>query len=100
MSAQTLAAPRGSGDDHKLKRWGITFAATAVSTYALDAVATAVGVLLAASHLLHGVDHALLLVFLAATYVVWLAGLRVNLEANWMLLAETGTSTGGVPGVV
>jgi len=93
VSTRTLAAQRVSGDDHKLKRWGVTFAATAVSTYALDAVATAVGVLLAASQLLRGVDHALLLFFLAGTYVLWLAGLRVNLEANWMLLAETGTST-------
>jgi hypothetical protein len=54
-----------------MKRWGITFAATAVSTYALDAVATTAGILLAASHLLGGVDHALLLVFLTGTYVVW-----------------------------
>ena len=54
-----------------MKRWGITFTATAVSTYAMDAVATAVGILLAASHLLGGVDHALLLVFLAGTYVLW-----------------------------
>ena len=76
-----------------MKRWGITFTATAVSTYAMDAVATAVGILLAASHLLGGVDHALLLVFLAGTYVLWSAGLWVNLKANWTLLEETGTST-------
>jgi hypothetical protein len=93
VSARTVAAPRGSGDVHKLKRWAITFAATAVSTYALDAVATAVGVLLAASQLLRGVDHVPLLGFLAGTYVLWLAGLRVSLEANWTLLTETGTST-------
>ena len=31
--------------------------------------------------------------FLAGTYVVWGAGLRVNLAANWALLAGTGTST-------
>ena len=31
--------------------------------------------------------------FLAATYVVWGAGLRVNLAANWALLEQTGTST-------
>jgi hypothetical protein len=76
-----------------MKRWGITFAATAVSTYALDAVATAAGILLAASHLLGGVDHALLLVFLTGTYVVWWGGLRVNLKANSTLLEQTGTST-------
>jgi NNMT/PNMT/TEMT family len=31
--------------------------------------------------------------FLAATYVVWGAGLWLNLMANWRLLEETGTST-------
>ncbi len=71
----------------------MTFVATAVSTYALDAIATAAGLLLAASHVLRGLDHSLVLVLVAATYVVWGAGLRVNLKANWTLLEETGTST-------
>ncbi len=75
------------------KRWIITLAATAVSTYTLDVVATTAGVLLAASHLLHGLDHALVLLFLACTYIAWWAGLRVNLRANWSLLEDTGTST-------
>ena len=35
--------------------------------------------------------HALL--FLASTYILWGAGLRVNLRANWELLGSTGTST-------
>jgi hypothetical protein len=74
-------------------RWAITFAATAASTYALDAVATAAGVLLAASRLLQDLDHTLLLAFLAGTYALWVAGLRTNLEANWALLERTGTST-------
>ena len=92
MSAQTLvfrrtahgtsAAPAKTA---AMRRWGITFAATAISTYALDAVATAAGVLLAASHLLRGVDHALLLGFLTGSYVLWAAGLagqpRGELEA-------------------
>ena len=73
-------------------RWVITIAATAVSTYALDAVATAAG-LLVASQLLRGLDHWLVLLFLAGTYVAWGAGLRVNLQANWALLEGTGTST-------
>jgi hypothetical protein len=77
----------------RTKRWIITLAATAVSTYTLDAVATTAGVILAASHLLHGLDHALVLLFLAGTYVAWWAGLRVNLKVNWALLEETGTST-------
>ena len=73
--------------------WLITVAATAASTYALDAVATAAGVLLVASGLLSGLDHLLVLAFLAATYVLWGAGLRANLRANWLLLRRTGTST-------
>jgi hypothetical protein len=73
--------------------WIITFAATAVSTYALDAVATAAGLLLVASGLLSGLGHPLVLGLLVATYVLWGAALRVNLGANWSLLRLTGTST-------
>jgi hypothetical protein len=76
-----------------VKRWGITVTATAVSTYALDAVATAAGLLLVATQLLGGFDHAVVLLFLSGTYIVWWAGLRVNLTANWALLEGTGTST-------
>ncbi|MGF7162492.1 hypothetical protein FHS85_004146 [Rhodoligotrophos appendicifer] len=75
------------------QRWAITLAATAASTYALDAAATVVGVLLVGSELLHGLDHILVVLFLASTYLVWGAGLRVNLKANWQLLETTGTST-------
>jgi hypothetical protein len=77
----------------RTRRWAVTVAATIVSTYALDAVATAAGVLLIASGLLNGLDHELLLVILVATYVAWGAGLRVNLAQNRRLLEETGTST-------
>jgi hypothetical protein len=77
----------------RAKAWIVTFAATVASAYALDAVATTAGVLLAASALLGGAHHATVLVFLAATYVIWGAGMRVNLAANWLLLEETGTST-------
>jgi hypothetical protein len=77
----------------RAKAWAVTFAATVASAYALDAIATTAGVLLAASALLGGADHATVLVFLAATYVIWGAGLRVNLSANWTLLEQTGTST-------
>ena len=73
--------------------WAVTIGATAVSAYALDAVATAAGVLLVASHALSGLLHWQALVFLAATYVAWGTGLRVNLAANWSLLERTGTST-------
>lgn len=73
--------------------WALTAAATVASTFALDAVATAGGLLLAASGLLGGIEHRVLLGVLAITYVVWAAGMRVNLTANAALLARTGTST-------
>ena len=75
------------------RRWVATFIATIASTYALDAIATVAGILLVASHILQGFDHVVLLLFLAGTYVLWGLGLRVNLQANWMLLEATGTST-------
>jgi NNMT/PNMT/TEMT family len=77
----------------RTRRWAATVGATVASTYALDAVATAAGAALAASGLLHVAPHALLLGFLALSYVVWGAGLRANLDANWALLERTGTST-------
>ena len=77
----------------RTKRWLVTCAATLVSTYALDAIATAAGVLLLASNLLEGVGHMHALLFLASSYVLWAAGLRVNLKSNWELLGSTGTST-------
>ena len=73
--------------------WLVTAAATVVSTYALDVVATAAGILLVASQLLAGFDRLAVLSFLAGSYIVWGAGLRVNLQANWALLEATGTST-------
>jgi hypothetical protein len=75
------------------RRWAATVGATAVSTYALDGVATAAGAALAACGVLGGAPHALLLGFLALSYVAWGAGLRENLAANWALLEQTGTST-------
>ena len=89
MSTPSVALPCPDA----LRRWGITLTATAASTYALDVFATAAGLALAASHLLRGLDHTLVLAFLASTYVVWGAGLRVNLAANARLLERTGTST-------
>jgi hypothetical protein len=75
------------------RRWGVTLTATAASTYALDAAATAAGVALAASGVLGGLDHLVVLGFLVLSYVAWGAGLRVNLGANLALLERTGTST-------
>ena len=88
-----MHAPDLSAAGRRGGPWVLTVLATAVSTYALDAAATAAGLALAASGLLDGLGRPALLVFLAGTYVVWGAGLRVNLAANWSLLAGTGTST-------
>ena len=74
-------------------RWALTLAATAAATLAADAMASAAGVVLVASHVLHGLPHDLLFVVLAGTYLLWGAGLKANLAANWALLEDTGTST-------
>jgi NNMT/PNMT/TEMT family protein len=92
-SLQEPSGPSAAFNPRAFPAWLITVAATAASTYALDAVATAAGVLLVASQLLSGLDHALVLAFLALTYVLWGLGLRANLRANWLLLRRTGTST-------
>jgi hypothetical protein len=74
-------------------QWAVTLVATVLSTYALDAVATAAGLGLAASGGLQGLGHTQALLFLASTYVIWGFGLHANLKANWALLQDTGTST-------
>ena len=74
-------------------KWAATIAATVLSTYALDAVASVAGLSLAASSMLDGVSHGQALLFLASTYLIWGLGLHVNLKANWALLARTGAST-------
>jgi hypothetical protein len=74
-------------------RWVITTAATAGSALALDVTATAVGVLVVATHVLHDASLVVLLAVLATTYGLWAAGLRVNVVANGRLLEATGTST-------
>lgn len=73
--------------------WVIVIIATIVTMGALDALATTAGVLLATSPFLDGASHGVVLSFLAATYLLWIAGLRVNMIANWGLLEQTGTST-------
>lgn len=77
----------------RLRNWAVSLAATAVSTYALDACATATGVSLVGSGLLGGLGHQVVLACLVASYLVWGLGLRAGLRANWTLLAATGTST-------
>ena len=73
--------------------WTATIGATVVSTYALDAVATAAGAALVASGLLASLPHAAIIGVLVASYVAWGAGLRINLQANWSLLQSTGASS-------
>ena len=82
-----------SGRSQRAKPWAITLAATAASTYVQEVVITAAGIMLAASHLLQGFDLITTVVFVAGTYIAWIAGLVRNLEANWALLEATGTST-------
>ncbi len=102
LGTQTLDFDRGDGEvDHVslqprapgAARWACCAVATFVSAWALDGVAVAVGLLLGASHVFDEAPHVVVLGFLAATYVLWAAGLRVNVVANWHLLEETGTST-------
>jgi hypothetical protein len=76
-----------------VRQWLITLAATALSTYALDATATAAGLLLVATGLLGGLHTAAAAGLLAASYGLWALGIRANLRANWELLCCTGTST-------
>ncbi|NMO57575.1 hypothetical protein HH310_41220 [Actinoplanes sp. TBRC 11911] len=73
--------------------WTVSIAATAASTWALDAFAAVAGGGLVASGLLDDLGHRWVLVFLVVSYAAWAAGLRANLLANGKLLAATGTST-------
>lgn len=81
-------------------RWTVTVVATIVSTIALDVVVTAGGVLLAASPLIDDAPRGAIIGVLVATYVLWGAGLRVSVMANWRLLEETGTSTNALSKVL
>ena len=85
--------PPAASPAPEARRWAATVAATLVSTYALDAVATAAGLALVVSGVLAGAGEAALAVVLAGSYAAWGAGLTVNLGANWALLEATGTST-------
>jgi hypothetical protein len=76
-----------------LRTWTATGVATLASTYALDAVSTAAGLLLVASGLLSGAGPAAALVVLAGSYLAWGLALRPSLRANWALLQRTGAST-------
>ena len=88
MSTTGNAATAGVGS-----RWAVTSVATVLSTVALELAVMSGGALVATSRVLNGAPHRLALSFLAATYVVWVVAMRVNLVANWHLLEATGTST-------
>ena len=78
----------------RCRRGSITLAATAASTYALDAVATAAGVLLVAIAAAERPrPHGSCSPSWPRRTCVWGVGLRANLRANWLLLRRTGTST-------
>ena len=77
----------------RIKKWSATIVANAVSTYALDTVATAAGVLLVASGQLSGIGIHAAAIVLGASYVLWACGLSSSLAANWRLLEMTGTSS-------
>ncbi|BBH68296.1 hypothetical protein ACTI_49810 [Actinoplanes sp. OR16] len=76
-----------------LAAWTASLAATAASTYALDACAAAAGAGLVASGLLADLGHRSVVALLVVSYAVWVFGLRANLRANGSLLAATGAST-------
>ena len=75
------------------RRWGATVAASVLTAYALDLVATAVGLLVAGSGLLAGIDYFLAITLLLASYVFWGSGLWAVIKANWALLQRTGACT-------
>lgn len=76
-----------------LRRWGITLSATLASTYALDAIATICGLGMAMLPFAQSAGFGAALAFLLVSYLAWGLGLSVNLRANRLLLAVTGTST-------
>ena len=76
----------------RTRQWVATLAASVVTTYALDFVATGVGLLVAASPLLDGVGYGAALTGLLISYLGWGAGLWTIMRANWELLQRTGAS--------
>lgn len=75
------------------RRWVATAAASFVTAYALDFVATSLGLLVVASGLLSGIGFVEALLLLVASYVFWGGGLWAVIKANWALLQRTGACT-------
>jgi hypothetical protein len=77
----------------RARAWVVTFLASVGTAYGLDLFATCVGLLLAGSGWLSGLDYAAALGLLGVSYVAWGAGIWSILGANWELLQRSGTST-------
>jgi hypothetical protein len=75
------------------RQWAVTLGAMAASTWALDAVATGAGALLAGSGLLEPLSGAGVATVLLVSYLAWGWGMRGAIRANLALLAVSGTST-------
>jgi hypothetical protein len=75
------------------RNWAVSLAATATSTYALDACASAAGIYLVASGLLADFSRPCVTAFVVVTYALWGLGLRASVQMNWKLLATRGIST-------
>ncbi|MBA4095664.1 MAG: hypothetical protein C0484_02700 [Rhodospirillum sp.] len=75
------------------RRWVATVAASFITAYALDLVATSLGLLVVASGLLSGIGYVEALLLLLASYVFWGSGLWAVIKANWALLQRTGACT-------
>ncbi len=71
----------------------MTLLATAISTYALEGIATAAGVLLAASHVLRGLDYWLVLVLLGGHLPALGSSTTGQPPGQLEAATETGTST-------
>ena len=82
-----------TGERAGRRTWGASVVATVLSAYALDLIATATGVALAATGLLAGLAQGWLLALLVVSYAAWGLGLWANVRANSALLATTGVST-------
>jgi hypothetical protein len=75
------------------RRWIATAAASFITAYALDFIATSLGLLLVASGLLSSIGYVEALLLLLASYVFWGSGLWAVIKANWALLQRTGACT-------
>lgn len=93
MTFTTTEETDKTGMPTPFRAWAITLLATLASTHALDAIATLCGLGVAMLPLVQGTSLGAALAVLLVSYLAWGLGLSVNLRANRMLLAATGTST-------